>query len=554
MKYLSLFSGVEAATLAWAPLGWEPVAFAEFDAFPSAVLAHRFPNVPNLGDVTQIDGNQFRGTVDLIVGGSPCQGFSVAGKQKGLEDPRSKLALAYVRLLDEVHPKWFVWENVPGVLSTNGGADFREFMSAITRLGYKCAWRILDAQYVRIDGFPRAIPQRRRRIFVVGNLDGWRYSSEVLFECESVRGNSPTSETTRQDTASSIGGRLDRATQAIFRSGGFSNYYPEERASSTVKTTNEFNGGCGDICVEKPFPRMLDDVAPTLTAESLIRNCQGAQESMRGRHYVYDMTHADEVVRPVTDGLSPTLQARMGTGGNQVPIILPKAIGFSESSFAQFTQTQTAGPVRCAGGTVGSGGETLVSNTGGQLYGTSLSYGIARPENICPTLTAQMDNQTDLPRVADHGEQPSMVHENQRGTVSLHGVSTPLMTPGGKPGQGNPVVLEPTYSLAENTIGRQPQNGGNGAGYNEEISYTLNTCGVHGVTDRMRVRRLTPTECERLMGFPDEYTKVPYRGKPAEACPDAPRYKACGNSMCVNVMRWIGWRIQQIEEHGFSTE
>lgn len=121
MKYLSLFSGVEAATLAWAPLGWEPVAFAEFDAFPSAVLAHRYPNVPNLGDVTQIDGTQFRGTVDLIVGGSPCQGFSVAGKQKGLEDPRSKLALAYVRLLDEVHPKWFVWENVPGVLSTRGG-------------------------------------------------------------------------------------------------------------------------------------------------------------------------------------------------------------------------------------------------------------------------------------------------------------------------------------------------------------------------------------------------------------------------------------------------
>lgn len=471
MKYLSLFSGVEAATLAWAPLGWEPVAFAEFDAFPSAVLAHRYPNVPNLGDVTQIDGTQFRGTVDLIVGGSPCQGFSVAGKQKGLEDPRSKLALAYVRLLDEVHPKWFVWENVPGVLSTRGGADFREFMSALTRLGYKCAWRILDAQYVRIDGYPNAIPQRRRRIFVVGHLDGWRYPAEVLFEREGVRGDSATRGSEGKDTTASLGSRLDRATKSIFRNGGFGKFTPENQAFGTVKTTNEFNGGCGDICAEH-FPRMLNDVAPTLTAESLIRHCQGAQEAMGGKHFVYDMTHANEVVRPVTDGLSPTLQARMGTGGNQVPIILPKAIAFSESSFAQFTQTQTAGPVRSAGGTVGSGGETLVSNTGGQLYGTSLSYGIVRPENICPTLTAQMDNQTDLPLVANH--------------------------------------------------------------------------------DRMRVRRLTPTECERLMGFPDGHTKVPYRGKPAEACPDAPRYKACGNSMCVNVMRWIGWRIQQVEQNGLS--
>ncbi len=551
MKYLSLFSGVEAATLAWAPLGWEPVAFAEFDAFPSAVLAHRYPNVPNLGDVTQIDGTQFRGTVDLIVGGSPCQGFSVAGKQKGLEDPRSKLALAYVRLLDEVHPKWFVWENVPGVLSTRGGADFREFMSALTRLGYKCAWRILDAQHVRIDGYPNAIPQRRRRIFVVGHLDGWRYPAEVLFEREGVRGDSATRGSEGKDTTASLGSRLDRATKSIFRNGGFGKFTPENQAFGTVKTTNEFNGGCGDVCAEH-FPRMLNDVAPTLTAESLIRHCQGAQESMGGKHYVYDMTHADEVVRPIADGLSPTLQARMGTGGNQVPIILPKAIGFSESGFAQFTQTQTAGPVRSAGGTVGSGGETLVSNTDEQLYATSLSYGIVRPQNVCPTLTAQMDNQTDLPLVANHAEQPAMVHENQRGTVSLNSISCPLMTNGGKPGQDNPVVLEPTYSLAENTIGRQPQNGGNGAGYNEEISYTLNTVGVHGVTDRMRVRRLTPVECERLMGFPDGYTKIPYRGKPAEQCPDAPRYKACGNSMCVNVMRWIGWRIQQVEQNGLT--
>ncbi len=182
MRYLSLFSGVEAATLAWKPLGWKPVAFAEFDAFPSAVLAHHYPDVPNLGDVTKIEGRQYRDAVELVVGGSPCQGFSIAGKQLGLNDERSALALAYVRLLEEIKPRWFVWENVPGVLSSNGGEDFRAFIEKITEIGYGVSWRILDAQSVRVPGFEEAIPQKRKRLFVVGCLGDWQRAAQVLFE------------------------------------------------------------------------------------------------------------------------------------------------------------------------------------------------------------------------------------------------------------------------------------------------------------------------------------------------------------------------------------
>ncbi|HJH05431.1 MAG TPA: DNA cytosine methyltransferase [Victivallis vadensis] len=141
MRYASVCSGVEAASLAWMPLGWEPVWFSEIESFPCEVLKQRFPGVQNLGDMTKIDGEKYRGTVDLLVGGTPCQGFSVAGKQGGLDDPRSALCLAYCRLLETMRPRWFVWENVPGVFSTNGGEDFKAFLCAIDEIGYSVAWR-----------------------------------------------------------------------------------------------------------------------------------------------------------------------------------------------------------------------------------------------------------------------------------------------------------------------------------------------------------------------------------------------------------------------------
>ena len=177
MRYGSVCSGIEAATVAWHPLGWEPQWFSEIAPFPCKVLAHHYPNVPNLGDMTRLFDNEIflHSTIDVLVGGTPCQSFSTAGLRKGLADPRGNLALVYLRIADEKRPRWLIWENVPGVLSSNGGRDFGSFLGALGQLGYGFAYRVLDAQYF-------GVPQRRRRVFVVGYLGDWRRAAEVLFE------------------------------------------------------------------------------------------------------------------------------------------------------------------------------------------------------------------------------------------------------------------------------------------------------------------------------------------------------------------------------------
>jgi DNA (cytosine-5)-methyltransferase 1 len=209
MKYISLFSGIEAASIAWHHLGWEPVAFCEFDPFPSAVLAHRFPNVPNLGDVTKFkewtdERLQGPGSIDLLVGGSPCQAFSVAGLRKGLEDPRGNLMLTYLAIVDRLRPRWVVYENVPGLLSSNKGRDFGTLLGALGQLGYQYAYRVLDAQWVRTHSFPRAVPQRRRRVFVVGYLGEVNRAAEVLFKLESLRGDPPARRKTGEGFATVV--------------------------------------------------------------------------------------------------------------------------------------------------------------------------------------------------------------------------------------------------------------------------------------------------------------------------------------------------------------
>jgi DNA (cytosine-5)-methyltransferase 1 len=206
MNYISVCSGIEAATVAWHPLGWKAVAYSEIEPFPSVVLAHHYPDVQNVGDMTKFKewdfGNQ---AVELLVGGTPCQSFSVAGLRKGLEDPRGNLALTYCGILDKFRPKWFVWENVPGVLSSNGGRDFGSFLGALAELGYGFAYRVLDAQYV---GGARAVPQRRRRVFVVGYLGNWKPAAEVLFESKSLCRNIKTSRKQRKEVAGTIAARF----------------------------------------------------------------------------------------------------------------------------------------------------------------------------------------------------------------------------------------------------------------------------------------------------------------------------------------------------------
>jgi DNA (cytosine-5)-methyltransferase 1 len=192
-------SGIEAASVAWESLGWTPVAFAEIEKFPSKVLAHHYPGVANLGDMTRFrEWDIDRNSVDVLVGGTPCQSFSVAGLRKGLDDPRGNLALTFIAMVDHYRPEWVIWENVPGVLSSSGGRDFGSFLGALGQLGYGFAYRVLDAQYF-------GVPQRRRRVFVVAHSSGdSRRAAEVLFEPESLRGDSTKSNRTGKETSYSF--------------------------------------------------------------------------------------------------------------------------------------------------------------------------------------------------------------------------------------------------------------------------------------------------------------------------------------------------------------
>lgn len=524
LRYLSLFSGVEAASLAWKPLGWKAVAFAEFDAFPSAVLAHHYPDVPNLGDVTKIEGSRYRGTVDLVVGGSPCQGFSVAGKQLGLNDERSGLALAYVRLLEEIKPRWFVWENVPGVLSTNGGEDFRAFIEKITEIGYGVSWRILDAQYVRVPGFERAIPQRRRRLFVVGYLGDWVNPAKVLFESQGLPGD------------------IESGCQAwegfaTFTQGSFGNY---SKGVGTLRANGGDSGGSETLIVEQT----LDEVAPSILASCGEKCFLGNQEAFSGKYFVYENQAQSTPLTESKDTLS-TVMGNAEADGRNLPLVL---------------MDQGGGVMSIEEGIVGTlraqthGHEPLVLNEAYRI--SSERSNVMQSRNPLTGFS-----KTDLsPTIDTVDPSPS----KSQGGVAI--VQRPHMFKlrsgcegGGKGYLGQDdmsftlacnndqylMTTEP-YALAGNMIGRSDKAGPQGKGYRQETAFTLNSSDVQGVA-QTRVRKLTPLECERLMGFPDEYTKVPYRGKSADDCPDSPRYKACGNSMCVNVMRWIGLRIQEVD-------
>jgi DNA (cytosine-5)-methyltransferase 1 len=182
IKYGSVCSGVEAATVAWHSLGWQPQWFSEIEKFPSAVLKHHYPAVPNHGDMTNFKEWNDDRPINVLVGGTPCQSFSVAGLRKGLDDPRGNLMLTYLAIAAKYRPKWLVWENVPGVLSSNGGLDFASLLRGMGELGYGFAYRVLDAQYF-------GVAQRRRRVFVVGYLGSWQRAAAVLFERESLQGN-----------------------------------------------------------------------------------------------------------------------------------------------------------------------------------------------------------------------------------------------------------------------------------------------------------------------------------------------------------------------------
>lgn len=425
-RYVSIFSGVEAATLAWKPLGWEPVAFSEIEPFPCAVLAERWPDVPNLGDITKIDWKEeIDGAIDLVVGGSPCQSFSVAGKREGLKGA-SGLMFEYIRCVQELRPRWFLWENVPGALTSEDGGAFGQLLREMDELGYSLAWRVLDAQFF-------GVAQRRRRLFLVGHL-GAESPAEVLFEPDCLSGNPQSSREKRKELARRAG---RSAACAGFK------YSAAPRANTIGYAEEQANTLTADWHAPAVLPL-----------------------SGTGQHYMAMSQYGTEVAGCLT--------AR----GDSSP---------------------------CA-----DRGQNIVCMTGTQAH-CHIS------DEIAGCLTAHM-GKDDAPVVVDGTNIQTYVCETAHSGSNGLGVGMSDVCPTLKCGGDGAMVASET---ADKIMEANP----------------------------MLVRRLTPLECERLQGFPDGHTLIGWKGKPAEECPDGPRYKAIGNSMAVPVMRWIGRRIAAVDEH-----
>ena len=426
MRYLSVCAGIEAATVAWHNLGWKAAAYSEIEKFPCEVLKHHYPDVPNVGDMTKFEEWQI-GSIDLLVGGTPCQSFSVAGLRKGLDDPRGNLMLTYGAIAKRFRPKWLVWENVPGVLSSNGGRDFGTFLGMLGELGYGFAYRVLDAQYF-------GVAQRRRRVFVVGYLGNWRPAAAVLFERHSLSGHPAPS----RETGKNIADRVGKCLTA--RGAGAGNCDPE--------TANM-------------IPVGVPEVMSTLLSS--------------------------------TAGVS-----RTGNAATEHETYIP--MSFRKSKRAQTTDDD----------------ESWVQDE--------------------VTNTINLFDQGDI-RATQAILQPIPIDTmNHIGRGDYHSFG------GFEPGA-------PSYTLTKGHSHAVAQPIAFGVGENPDVAHCLRSqaskADKHESTtyavQTMAVRRLTPVECERLQGFPDNYTNI------KNNCPDGPRYKALGNSMAVPVMRWIGQRIQSVE-------
>ena len=495
MNYLSVCSGIEAATVAWHHMGWNPVGFSEIEKFPSQVLAHHYPQVTNFGDMTKYKEWEIDRTIGLLVGGTPCQSFSVAGLRKGLSDPRGNLALTYVGILDHFRPKWFIWENVPGVLSSNQGRDFASFLTALGIIGYGWSYRVLDAQYF-------GVAQRRRRVFVVGHLGDWRPTAEVLFESESLQRNTKPSRKARK----SVTGYVESS---------FGQYREDVVAGTTKASGGVLSGG-----------------SETFIVGALDTECGGqklSHQSINSGHIfaVYENHPSDSRVREMGD-VCQTVTSTWGAGGGNIPFV-------QNIAYEWHNQDSRIKPIDVAA--------TLNCNASGREG----------------HLIQEVFRKSRRAQSADDFE--TWVNDGKANTINTFDVgdirTTHAVAYGFEPGiakrEGNPnrftKEMSPTLraKMGDNQasvacIGGQHPNAAIGENISPTLTNAMGSGGGHiPIIGNMAVRRLTPVECERLQGFPDNYTNI------RENCPDGARYKALGNSMAVPVMRWIGERINSYE-------
>jgi len=629
MRYLSVCSGIEAASVAWQPLGWQPAMFAEIDPFCCWLLRSRYRasrpiimpspydapdrkeakrraaairnivalpadgDIINAGDFTKI-GKDDVGAIDLLAGGTPCQSFSVAGLRAGLDDPRGNLTIEFARLAGRLRPLWLVWENVPGVLSIDGGRTFGALLGMLVECGYGIAYRILDARFF-------GVPQRRRRVFVVGHLGDWRGPAAVFLEFAGLSGYPPPRREARQGSAGGVevgpaGGRFTDAAPTIDR-GCRDGLTRNQLGVGVLSSTNEISHclNAGGVCRQDYETETLLSVFhdsefgvkeyPTtgamragripehrMIAHSLSADGFDASEDGTGRGTpIVPVAICTAHTQSNGGGFSDDVAHTLESGGAQ-------AVAFAQNS---------RDAVRLHGGdgkTVGS----LAAQPGAkqQCYvAFSAKDSGADASDVAPTLRSMGHDRSH----ANGGGQVAIAFsQNQSGDVLAGNVMHSLGTSQNATGRNAATVAftlhgsDGTASTASATevagslrtrVPGSIENSSTTTVLQErsiawsgeltastDIAGTLQRGGEGGraagvMTSRMAVRRLTPRECERLQGFPDDYTLVEYRGRLAA---DGPRYKALGNSMAVPVMRWIGQRIAAVDailrKHGARRE
>lgn len=462
ITYASVCSGIEAPSAAWhpAPLAWKPLWFSEIEPFPKAVLAHRYPDVPDLGDMTTLPARILAGEVpapDVFIGGTPCQSFSVAGLRKGLADPRGQLTRTFVEIIDAIDtvrsaagkpPVVAVWENVPGVLSDKDNA-FGNFLGALcgeddallpagpkwTNAGSvlgprrSLAWRVLDAQHF-------GVAQRRRRVFLVaGARAGGIDPVQVLLVEQGVCWDPPS-----RGEAQPL---LTAAPAPGPSGGGLDGHDLDGRG----------DGGGGGV----------------------------------------DQAAYPDPAYAISGG-----EQHFGTGrSNQDTFVCssPAALTFEAPAIGTFKQSDVSG--------------VMLKHTGmGSGETQNPAYVLCANEGVVGRNAGMANDDLDARRFA---LQPRAIFT------------------------GDGALADPIGANEANTYTNEGSN-----------NFRLHNC--VGEPPAMAVRRLTPVECERLQGFPDHYTDIPWKGKPAGQCPDGPRYKALGNSMAVPVIRWIGLAIARTLE------
>lgn len=532
MKFLSVCSGIEAVSVATQHLGWRPLGFSEIEPFPSAVLAHHYPDVPNLGDMTKHKEWILDDRLDLLVGGCPCQAFSVAGARRSLDDERGNLTLTFCNIADQFNPKFVWYENVPGILNTKDNAfgcllsalaGFDEVLKSadgkwrgsgmVVGRRRRVAWVTLDAQFF-------GVPQRRRRVFVLA-VDAQSVAdspklcpSKILSIGTSLRRDTPTRRKAGEEVADSVG----RVTKACNDITG-----PLCADGGTAK-----KHGCGGLT---SIQHMLSGFTQPEICFGIDEECNASDNHfgplLRGgqggtrQAVAFQQNTRDEVRLMGGDGsYAGALAAQAGMKQTNYicePVktqVDVQMVCFANAGhFGGLSEVSVADSLRATGGDTGNGGESLV---------TIMAHGQAnaeiRSDGVSPSLTC-------------NHETPIVVH----GTQDPCG-SDIAFAQGRNNGGENVVAFQQNVSedIFTNPIAGTVGTNPNASGRNTQM-----------VQSKMSVRRLVPEECEILMGFPVGYTDIKLKGKPT---PDGPRYKALGNSMAVPVMRYIASKMQEALE------